>query len=86
MRAFQTAGVSLPRTSRSQYLAVSRVPVSQLRPGDLIFYSNDGTSDGIYHVAIYAGNGKRVHAPSPGKYVEHVSMWWTNVLPYAGRV
>ena len=86
MRAFQNAGVNLPRTTGAQYAATSRVPVGDMRPGDLIFYSRNGSASGIYHVAIYAGNGMRVHAPSPGSSVEHVPIWWSNVLPYAGRV
>lgn len=84
--AFARAGVSLPRTTRAQYAATTRVPVDQLRPGDLIFYSNNGAPSGIYHVAIYAGDGMRLHAPSPGKTVELVPMYWPNVLPYGGRV
>ncbi len=84
--AFAQAGVSLPRTTRAQYAATSRVPVDQLRPGDLIFYSSNGAASGIYHVAIYAGDGMRLHAPSPGKSVELVPMYWPNVLPYGGRV
>src|SRR5690625_1272765 len=84
--AFRNAGVSLPRTTGAQYHATARVPVSQLRAGDLIFYSSNGQPSGIRHVAIYAGNGMRLHAPSPGKSVELVPMWWPDVLPYGGRV
>ncbi len=84
--AFAQAGVSLPRTTRAQYAATSRVPVDQLQPGDLIFYSSNGSASGIYHVAIYAGDGMRLHAPSPGKSVELVPMYWPNVLPFGGRV
>ena len=84
--AFARAGVSIPRTTRAQYQATTRVPVDQLQPGDLIFYSSNGAASGIYHVAFYAGNGMRLHAPSPGKSVELVPMYWSNVLPYGGRV
>ncbi|WP_146237514.1 C40 family peptidase [Georgenia satyanarayanai] len=84
--AFARAGISLPRTTKAQYAATSRVPVDQLQPGDLIFYSNNSAASGIYHVAIYAGGGMRLHAPSPGKNVELVPMYWPNVLPYGGRV
>jgi peptidoglycan DL-endopeptidase CwlO len=83
MRAFQNAGVSIPRTSGAQYNVGTRVPTSQMRAGDLIFYAQGGR---IYHVAIYAGNGMRLHAPAPGKTVELVPMYWTNVLPYAVRL
>ncbi|MCM3660252.1 NlpC/P60 family protein [Georgenia satyanarayanai] len=84
--AFARAGISLPRTTKAQYAATTRVPVDQLQAGDLVFYSNNGTASGIYHVAIYAGDGMRLHAPSPGKTVELVPMYWPNVLPYGGRV
>lgn len=84
-KAYQAAGRNLPRTTRDQYAAIAKVPTSQMRPGDLVFYSNNGQASGVYHVAIYTGNGMRVHAPSPGKNVEHVPMWWANVLPMAGR-
>lgn len=85
MQAYRHAGISIPRTSASQYYAGDLVPVGQMKPGDLFFYSDNGSPSGIYHVAIYAGNGMRLHAPSPGKYVELVPMWWPNVLDYAVR-
>lgn len=85
MQAYRNAGISIPRTSGAQYYAGDLVPVGQMKPGDLFFYSSNGSPSGIYHVAIYAGNGMRLHAPSPGKTVELVPMWWQNVLPYAAR-
>lgn len=85
MRAYQNAGISIPRNSKAQYYSGDYVPVGQMKPGDLFFYSNNGSASGIYHVAIYAGNGMRLHAPSPGKTVELVPMWWQNVLPNAVR-
>ncbi|OKL54175.1 hypothetical protein BSZ39_05500 [Bowdeniella nasicola] len=87
MYSFAQVGVKLPRTSGAQYAATARVPVKQLQPGDLIFYAKGGNANNrIYHVAIYAGNGMRVHAPSSGKPVELTKMYWTNVLPYGGRI
>lgn len=86
MAAFRQAGVSLPRNSAAQYSAGTKVPFSQMQPGDLFFYSNNGSQSGIYHVAIYAGNNMRLHAPSPGKSVELVPMWSVNVMPYAVRL
>ena len=84
--SYRQAGIYLPRTTRDQYYATARVPLADMRPGDLIFYSSNGAPSGIYHVAIYAGGGMRVHAPSPGKFVEHVKMYYGNIMPYAGRV
>ena len=87
MFAFAQAGISLPRTASAQYAATARVPIADLQPGDLIFYARGSNpANRIYHVAIYAGNGMRVHAPSPGKNVEYTKIYWTNVLPYGGRV
>ncbi|WP_418608038.1 C40 family peptidase [Georgenia sp. SUBG003] len=86
MRAFQQAGVYLPRNTRAQWDATTRVPLSQLQPGDLVFWSNNGQRSGIYHVAIYTGSGMRLHAPTPGKTVEEVPMWHVNIMPYGGRI
>jgi cell wall-associated NlpC family hydrolase len=69
MRAFQTAGVSLPHSSRAQIRYGKSVSYSNLKPGDLVFFGKP-----ISHVSIYMGGGKMVQAPRPGKKVEVVSM------------
>lgn len=74
--AWAKAGVSLPRTSQSQYGAGRSISKSELQPGDLVFYYS-----GISHVALYAGNGQIIHAPRPGKSVEYASL---NSMPFAG--
>lgn len=58
------AGVSLPRTSRSQIGAGQRVSRADLAPGDLVFYGSP-----ISHVGIYIGGGQVIHAPRPGRTV-----------------
>lgn len=85
--AYRQAGVSIPRTTKLQWDATTRISASQLQPGDLIFYSSNGSRSGIYHVAMYSGPGMRVHAPAPGKYVEHVPLSWSaeKIVGY-GRV
>lgn len=57
--AYRSAGVSLPHGSSAQYSATSRVSLDNIRRGDLLFYSNGG---GIYHVAIYLGDGQVIHS------------------------
>jgi peptidoglycan DL-endopeptidase CwlO len=74
--AWKSVGVSLPRSSRSQYGAGSYVSKSNLQPGDLVFFYSP-----ISHVALYAGNGQIIHAPNPRKRVEYSSM---SYMPYAG--
>jgi hypothetical protein len=63
--------VKLPRTADAQYGATSDRPVSRndLQPGDLMFWAHGG-SGFIYHVAMYAGDGKVLHAPRTGRHVE----------------
>ncbi|MEV5774239.1 bifunctional lytic transglycosylase/C40 family peptidase [Streptomyces antimycoticus] len=62
--------LKLPRTADAQYGATADRPVSKkdLQPGDLLFWAH--RNGGIYHVAIYAGDGKVVHAPRTGRSVE----------------
>jgi len=71
--AFAQAGVSMPRVAADQARAGPAVPVSQLQPGDLLFYHTDPTDPGyISHVAIYLGSGWMIQAPQPGMDVQVV--------------
>lgn len=64
----------LPRTAAAQYGATSDRAVSRsnLKPGDLLFWEN--RSGYIYHVALFAGDGKVLHAPRTGRNVELVPL------------
>jgi cell wall-associated NlpC family hydrolase len=71
--SFAQAGVSMPRVAADQARTGPAVPVSQLEPGDLLFYHTDPTDPGyISHVAIYLGNGWMIQAPQPGMNVQVV--------------
>ena len=59
LRVFQKFGYSLPRTSAEQAGCGSSVKLSELKPGDLVFYKRGGR---VHHVAIYIGGGQIVHA------------------------
>jgi cell wall-associated NlpC family hydrolase len=61
-------GIGVPRTAAEQYAAARRVDMRQLAPGDLLFFKIRG--GGVSHVAIYAGEGRFVHAPQTGRPVE----------------
>ncbi len=67
--AWRSQGVTLPRSSRTQYAAVAHVPLSQMRPGDLVFYGTNRSPSAIYHVAMYIGNGMVAEATAPGEPV-----------------
>ncbi|MFF7766501.1 NlpC/P60 family protein [Streptomyces massasporeus] len=69
--AWKAAGVTLPRTTYDQVNAGTTVPLSQARPGDLVFFYDDVT-----HVGIYIGNGMMIHAPKPGTYVREESIYY----------
>lgn len=62
--------IRLPHTSAAQYAATSdhTVPLSQLRPGDLLFWG--GSPETIHHVALYLGDGKMLNAPHTGTEVQ----------------
>ena len=62
LAVFAEYGVTLPHYSVAQSKEGTAIDVSEVLPGDLIFYSNGST---INHVAIYIGNGQVVHASSP---------------------
>ena len=58
--AFARAGVYLPRMADSQFYSGRQISMSQLRPGDLIFFST--YEPGASHVGIYVGDGNFIHA------------------------
>lgn len=61
---YSQQGIELPRTARGLSAAGARVPArrAELLPGDLLFFAEHGTR--ITHVAIYAGDGRIIHASS----------------------
>ncbi|MFB6524686.1 NlpC/P60 family protein [Streptomyces sp. NPDC056399] len=64
-QAWAAAGLEVPRTSQEQWATLPRVPLAELRPGDLVVYFPGAT-----HVAVYLGEGLVVQAPRPGGKVK----------------
>jgi peptidoglycan DL-endopeptidase CwlO len=64
MWAWAQAGVSLPHFSGAQYAATTHISMSQLQPGDLVFFGNPGD-----HVAMYIGGGQIIQAAHTGTTV-----------------
>ncbi|MEU3351713.1 C40 family peptidase [Streptomyces sp. NPDC037389] len=64
-QAWAHAGDVIPRTSQEQWKTLPKVPLNQLRPGDLVLYF-----EGATHVALYLGHGQVVQAPRPGDVVK----------------
>lgn len=69
--AAKMAGISLPRTSQEQSTVGTKVSLSELQPGDLVFWGGVGSA---HHVGIYIGGGSYVHAPTEGQNVTTMSM------------
>ena len=66
MWAFAQAGISLPHNAAAQYGYGTHVSISQLQPGDIVFYDEGGY---IGHDGIYVGNGEMVDANHTGSFV-----------------
>ncbi len=62
MSIYKKFGVSLPHSSQAQAGCGTKVDFSNIKPGDLVFYSRGSKSIG--HVALYIGNGQVIHASS----------------------
>lgn len=65
--AWKAAGVTLPRSTHDQAHAGTTVPLTEARPGDLVFLASP--SGEIDHVGVHAGDGVMIHAPRPGSRV-----------------
>ncbi|MBX6371310.1 MAG: C40 family peptidase [Acidothermus sp.] len=80
MRAWEAAGVSLPHNAAAQYAVTRHVPLSNLQPGDLIFFGHP-----IHHVGIYIGGGQMIEAPYTGSYVRINSFGYRDDIVGASR-
>lgn len=84
MYSLNAAGVrGIPHRADLQYFLSGVHPSrSQLKPGDLVFFSRNGSPEGISHNGIYIGDGQMVHAPHTGDVVRIASVDrnWTNLL------
>lgn len=81
--AYGKANVALSHYTVAQESAGRQVSLSDLQPGDIIFWGGVGAS---YHDAIYIGNGQYVHAPQPGETVKVASISQYFMPSFAVRV
>lgn len=72
------AGVYLTHYTGAQWNEGRRIPASERRPGDSVFFFSD-----LHHVGMYLGNGLLVHAPRAGKPVQVTKV---SYMPVAGYV
>jgi cell wall-associated NlpC family hydrolase len=82
MRAWSAAGITIPRDTYEQWAALPHIAVSDIQPGDLLYYN------GIGHVAMYVGGGMIIDAPAAGQPVREIPMstpWYADSLDGAAR-
>ncbi|MBP2364977.1 C40 family peptidase [Pseudonocardia parietis] len=88
MRAYEAAGMTIPRVSRDQYNSGGHLPVREMQPGDFLFYAHDPSDPTtIYHVTMYIGDDKMVEAPNKNHPVRVQPVPWDfeDLVPLATR-
>ncbi|HET7477236.1 MAG TPA: NlpC/P60 family protein [Dermatophilaceae bacterium] len=80
MMAWRQAGVYLSHYTGWQWQETRHVPLSQRRPGDLVFYGSP-----IHHMGLYIGNDTMIEAPHTGAQVRYANIWRSDILPDVGR-
>lgn len=83
MRAWQRAGVGLSHYTGAQWDETSRVAISDLRAGDLVFFGSSGPNS--HHVGLYIGDGQMIEAPYTGANVRYASIYRSDLVSYGGR-
>ncbi|CAJ1583243.1 NlpC/P60 family peptidoglycan endopeptidase RipA [[Mycobacterium] wendilense] len=79
--AFAGVGIKLPHYSGSQYNMGRKIPSSQMRRGDVIFYGPGGSQ----HVTIYLGDGQMLEAPYTGSHVKISPVRTSGMTPHVVR-
>lgn len=89
--AYKFAGLGWPSWDRLNsglyYTYTKQIPIADMQPGDLIFYSYKGTQNTIHHMSIYAGNGMMWEARSTKTGLRFSNIYSVDgMMPFAGRV
>jgi len=86
---YSQLGLQVPRSTQEQLAWAAPVEMSQLQPGDLVFFENtSSSSDRVSHVGIYVGGGGVVMAVNNGDLVREVPLadpYWSAHFAGAGR-
>ena len=79
--AFAGVGIKLPHYSGAQYDLGRKIPTSQMRRGDVLFWGPGGSQ----HVAIYLGNNQMIEAPYTGATVRIAPVRTGGMTPFVVR-
>ena len=84
LMAWAQAGVNLSHYTGYQWAETRRVPLSDLQPGDLVFFGDSGPTS--HHMGLYVGNDMMINAPNTGAFVRYDNIYsFSGLLPYGGR-
>lgn len=67
-------GITIPRDAFDQAESGEKVKRGSMKPGDCIYFAKEAGTGRVYHVGMYYGDGKMIHAPSAGKGIEIVPL------------
>ncbi|OPC82284.1 hypothetical protein B4N89_16280 [Embleya scabrispora] len=85
MQAWRRAGVKMAHFAATQYFESTPVSYKNLRPGDLVFWTETKSASDIHHVAMYLGGGKMIHAPRTGDVVKISNLFYMGTPDYYAR-
>ncbi|MGW2376914.1 C40 family peptidase [Kitasatospora sp. NPDC001683] len=85
MMAWREGGKQLNHFAADQYAQSTPVSYHQLRPGDLVFWTDTGRSADIHHVGLYIGDDQMIEAPRVGMPVKQASLWIMGTPDYYAR-
>jgi cell wall-associated NlpC family hydrolase len=91
LKAYAAVGVYIgTHSATNQYNTLRAegrlVPLSERQAGDLVWYSDGGSTSGTkYHVALYIGGNEMIEAPYPGVGVRIAALRYGDLVPYVGR-
>lgn len=80
MWSWRAGGRSLSHSTYAQWDETTRIPLSELQPGDIVFFGSD-----LHHDGLYIGDGQMIEAPHTGAYVRYASIYRSDLYG-AGRV
>lgn len=69
---YKQLGITIPRVARDQCEALTPVSITELLPGDLVFFKKGDAA--VHHVGMYVGNGQMIHAPYTGTTVQYQTL------------
>lgn len=89
--SYKYAGLGWPIWDRLNsglyYTYTKQIPLAEMEPGDLLFYSYNGTISAIHHISIYAGDGMMWEARSTKSGLRYSNIYsMPGMMPFAGRV